>query len=630
MQSYAGFLLATTLLAMSTDSASAQPTGTWIDADPGLTLNDAHLLGAAARLGNGKVVAAGGLIGSGSFPGSTSAHVYDPAVGAWTAVSPLNAGRWSLDAITLNNGKALFPGGSSGFVGGVTLATAEVFDPATNTFSFTANNLSVARHASGITTLNDGRILITGGSTIANSLGGSGVTAVDIYDPATNSFTAVASMNAGRSLHAQVTLADGRVVVVGGAQNNAEVYDPATNTWSSSLNTLPTTLKDMKAFELFDGMVFIPGGQNTVDGVTTDATWFFDPDTGLFAPGPSMAGFNYAPPGKTVQVGISDYSAFDLFASDPSRRGRYILVAGGEHDPLVGPDVELYSASIYDAALNAFFDVGPMPVIHDDHTEADLGINAAGNPEVLLLGGNRSLGTSIFEFDAPNRNPIADAGDDQTVECEGPLTSVNLDGTFSFDPDDDAIAFEWSVPDGSGATLDDPTSPTPTGEFPEGATLVTLTVIDVEGATEIDDVLITVQDTTAPVAEVITDVTVLWPPNHSMRTIGICLSVSDNCANPEDLLVSGAASSSEPDDGAGDGNTTGDVDGFDGFTQPVPIEDLEYDAESGCYFGVISLRAERAGNGPGRVYSIVFDVVDPEGNGTTASCEVVVPKNKSK
>ena len=121
---------------------------------------------------------------------------------------------------------------------------------------------------------------------------------MDLYDPATNSFAAAASMNAGRSLHAQVTLADGRVVVVGGAQNDAEVYDPVTNAWTSSVNTLPTTLKDMKAFELFDGMVFIPGGQNTVDGVTTDATWFFDPDTGLFSPGPSMAGFNYARPAR--------------------------------------------------------------------------------------------------------------------------------------------------------------------------------------------------------------------------------------------------------------------------------------------------------------------------------------------
>ena len=82
--------------------------------------------------------------------------------------------------------------------------------------------------------------------------------------------------------------------------------------------------------------------------------------------------------------------------------------------------------------------------------------------------------------------------------------------------------------------------------------------------------LITVEDTTPPVIDCTTSVAVLWPPNHKLRSVGICLSVSDDCASPEDLLVIGAASSSEPDNGADDGNTTGDVDGLDGFTEPVP------------------------------------------------------------
>ncbi|HTI52460.1 MAG TPA: kelch repeat-containing protein, partial [Planctomycetaceae bacterium] len=145
-----------------------------------------------------------------------------------------------------------------------------------------------------------------------------------------------------------------------------------------------------------DGRIFVAGGQNAKDGVTTDATWFFDPGTGMFHPGPSMAGLNYAPAGK--QVGVSDYSAFDLFPPAHRLRGRYLLIAGGEHDPLEGPDVELHSASIYDARQKKFFDVGPMPLVHDDHTESLLQINAAGNPELLLFGGNKTGGTSRFEF----------------------------------------------------------------------------------------------------------------------------------------------------------------------------------------------------------------------------------------
>ena len=160
---------------------------------------------------------------------------------------------------------------------------------------------------------------------------------------------------------------------------------------------LPTTLKDTKAFELPDGQIFVAGGQNTVDGVTTDATWFLDPNSGQLTPGPSMAGFNYSAAGP--QVGVSDYSAFDLFPDGHKWHGRFLFFGGGEHDPAVGPDIEYVSASIFDVAQQKFHNIGPMPFIHDDHTESLLPINAAGNPELLLFGGNSSMGTSRFELD---------------------------------------------------------------------------------------------------------------------------------------------------------------------------------------------------------------------------------------
>ena len=343
--------LTATAIWCSVNLATAEVNGTWIDADPKKSLHDPHVLGAATRLNNGQVIVAGGL-NMKNLPGTATrlAELYDPVSKQWTATGQLQTPRWSLDAVTLKNGKALFAGGASGFKADGALDTAELFDPATGKFTFTANKLSAARQSYGISLLNNGQVLISGGNAAGNNLNGSGLTTTDIYDPETNQFRPVAPMKSGRSLHAQLTLRDGRVLVIGGAQTDAEIFDPIKNVWTASSGHLPTTLKDTKAFELFDGRIFLPGGQNTVDGLTTDATWFYDVSTGNFTHGPTMAGFNEAPTG--VQLGTSDYSAFDLFPVDHKLRGRYILIAGGEHDPPTGPDVELNSATIFDATRN--------------------------------------------------------------------------------------------------------------------------------------------------------------------------------------------------------------------------------------------------------------------------------------
>ncbi len=230
----------------------------------------------------------------------------------------------------------------------------------------------------------------------------------------------------------------------------------------------------------------------------------------------------------------------------------------------------------------------------------------------------------------PNSPPVADAGADQTVECESSDgTLVALDGTGSFDPDGDSLTYEWSVAEGSGAALDDPASATPIGLFPIGPTLVTLTVTDGNGGVSVADVLVTVVDTQPPVVVCTTNAASLWPPQHQMEVVDIAVVASDVCSNPESMAIYCTITSNEPDDYTGDGATIGDVDGEDGFSAPVTI-DLTYDPMSNIFQGTVLLRAERNGEENGRVYSIVCDMMDESGNFATSSCVVIVPHDKRK
>ncbi|QLE59736.1 hypothetical protein FD725_29340 (plasmid) [Nostoc sp. TCL26-01] len=101
----------------------------------------------------------------------------------------------------------------------------------------------------------------------------------------------------------------------------------------------------------------------------------------------------------------------------------------------------------------------------------------------------------------------------------------------------------------------------------------------------------------------------LWPPNHKMVEVKVNVKVSDDFdANPTVRLVS--ITSNEPDNGLGDGDTAGDI-------------EIRPD-------GRIFLRAERSGNGNGRIYTLTYSATDSAGNVTYSTTQVTVPKNQGK
>ena len=121
-------------------------------------------------------------------------------------------------------------------------------------------------------------------------------------------------------------------------------------------------------------------------------------------------------------------------------------------------------------------------------------------------------------------------------------------------------------------------------------------------------------DTTAPVITVNGFTPTLWSPNHQYQTFSVTdfvTGVTDSCNTSLGVgnVVISQVTSDELENSSGDGNTLNDI-----------------VIASNCKS--VQLRAERDGDGDGRVYTITFTVKDASGNVGTASATVVVPKSQ--
>jgi hypothetical protein len=141
----------------------------------------------------------------------------------------------------------------------------------------------VVYHSSHTATLlADGRVLIAGGFTPLN-----GTPVAELYDPATNSWTAAAPLSTPRIAHSAVRLPDGEALVIGGAPDEkntglatAERYDPRTDQWRTA-GAMHTTRVGFTTTLLPDGKVLVAGGETVGGGVGTPlaVAELYDPAT---------------------------------------------------------------------------------------------------------------------------------------------------------------------------------------------------------------------------------------------------------------------------------------------------------------------------------------------------------------
>lgn len=229
--------------------------------------------------------------------------------------------------------------------------------------------------------------------------------------------------------------------------------------------------------------------------------------------------------------------------------------------------------------------------------------------------------TASLSFSGTIRNqpPRAIGPASFTVECDSPNSgTATVDGRASTDPDKDLLQWSWLegrevvgtfVGHEPVVTLNAPfvaSAPTTT-EY-------TLQVTDTAQQTDTASFSIEVIDTAPPQLEATVEPSCLWAPNHGLVLLRLGSEISatatDACAATPPTVYIKRVSSNQPDQSAGQGNTTPDF-----------------------VFGTaaVCLRSEREGTAGARnprVYTITLAAKDGSGNETTRDITVTVPHDQ--
>ena len=244
---------------------------TWTATDRMITARSNHT---ATLLDNGMVLVAGAEHG---MPDEilAAAELYDPGTGKWTATGDMITARTQQMATLLPGGRVLVAGG----VGPVSptthdaLTSAELYDPRSGKWTATGS-MAAPRTQEPLTVLADGRVLKTG------SDGAADPAACELYEPSTGTWSTTGSMVAAQGPVTSTLLADGRVLVAAGfgvPVALAELYDPATGTWSDA-GSFGESTYEHTATLLRNGKVLVAGGL-LGDSVASSAE-LYDPAPG--------------------------------------------------------------------------------------------------------------------------------------------------------------------------------------------------------------------------------------------------------------------------------------------------------------------------------------------------------------
>ena len=239
-----------------------------------------RILFGACKLPNGLVMVAGGTstlqpdVIAAVTGTLDSAEIYNPATGSWSGLPNIAGRRLAPALTTLSNGQAMLSGGVSVslFFGIPTSAFSTTQVQIFNGSSW-SNGPSMATgragHQYNQVTLNDGRVLMTGGVNVSNLLNAANAAPISQAEVFNGSSWQSVNMPTSRALHTATVLPDGRVAACGGAQGtlttpisiaNVDIFNPSNNTWSQAPN-LTGPRASHTATLMPDGMLLLFGGQ---------------------------------------------------------------------------------------------------------------------------------------------------------------------------------------------------------------------------------------------------------------------------------------------------------------------------------------------------------------------------------
>jgi uncharacterized repeat protein (TIGR01451 family) len=308
-------------------------------------------------------------------------------------------------------------------------------------------------------------------------------------------------------------------------------------------------------------------GRSIQDVVAADA-----PNTGSFKPDSPLKAFEGENPNGTWVLNVSDRA----FADIGSVRAFSLIISAAKCDTV--------TTSQADLALNET--ASPNPVLTGSNLTYTLTVsnNGPGPAQNVVITDDLPVETAFVSCNVTGSGICGGTGNNRTVTF--PSLASGTSETIAM-----AVSVKCPVADGTTIT--------------NNATVSSNTA-DPDSANNSATTLVIASNPAPAISAVSVNPSLLWPPDHRMVDVTVNYAVTDNCGPLTNTLT---VTTNEALNGTGDGDTAPDW--------------VIVDAHR------VQLRAERAGSGIGRTYTINIASTDSGGNTTSTTVTVEVPHDRS-